>query len=160
VPHFVPHDQQIAPRRTPRGHPDRRRCPDLRPYVAELGAILARQASSATCAGTVILHCPARSFLGARVGLDRERLRAIAPGCPPPQIDAWHDALVLTAEGRDQEGRLAELSQPERFGLLTAPSSTLTQASPVHTGITGSPPGRSWTTYSGGWSAEAKVLVR
>ena len=32
-----------------------------------------------------------------------------------------------------------KLSQSERFGLLTAPSSTVIQASPVHTGITDSP---------------------
>jgi hypothetical protein len=84
----------------------------------------------------VILHCPAQRFLAARVGLDRERLRAIAPGASTAQIEAWLEALVVTAAGRDLEGRLAELSQSERFGLLTAPSSTVIQASPVHTGIT------------------------
>ena len=45
----------------------------------------------------------------------------------------------MTAEGRNLEGPLAKLSQSERFGLLTAPSSTVIQASPVHTGITDSP---------------------
>jgi hypothetical protein len=87
----------------------------------------------------VILHCPARRFLAARVGLDRERLRAIAPGCSADQVEAWLAAVVVTADGRDQEGRLAELSQSERFGLLTAPSSTVIQTSPVHTGITAAP---------------------
>jgi hypothetical protein len=87
----------------------------------------------------VVLHCPARRFLAARVGLDHERLRAIAPGCSANQVEAWLAAVVVTAEGRDQEGRLAELSQSERFGLLTAPSSTVIQTSPVHTGITAAP---------------------
>jgi hypothetical protein len=87
----------------------------------------------------VILHCPARRFLAARVGLDQERLRAIAPGASTAQIEAWLEALVVTAAGRDLEGPLAKLSQSERFGLLTAPSSTVIQASPVHTGLTGSP---------------------
>jgi hypothetical protein len=87
----------------------------------------------------VILHCPARRFLGARVGLDEGRLRAIAPESSAAQIGAWLDALVVTAEGRDLDGPLAELSQSERFGLLTAPSSTVIQASPVHTGLTRSP---------------------
>jgi hypothetical protein len=87
----------------------------------------------------VILHCPARRFLAARVGLDRERLRAIAPACSAEQVEAWLDAVVVTAEGRDQEGRMKELSQSERFGLLTAPSSTVIQTSPVHTGITDAP---------------------
>ena len=87
----------------------------------------------------VILHCPARRFLAARVGLDQDRLRAIAPEAGAAQIEAWLEALVVTAEGRDLEGPLADLSQSERFGLLTAPSSTVIQASPVHTGITRSP---------------------
>jgi hypothetical protein len=87
----------------------------------------------------VILHCPARRFLAARVGLDRERLRAIAPACSAEQVEAWLEAVVVTAEGRDQEGRMRELSQSERFGLLTAPSSTVIQTSPVHVGITDAP---------------------
>jgi Protein of unknown function (DUF3037) len=87
----------------------------------------------------VILHCPARRFLAARVELDEARLRAIAPDASASQIKAWLDAVVVTAEGRELDGRLAGLSQSERFGLLTAPSSTVIQASPVHTGITESP---------------------
>ncbi len=87
----------------------------------------------------VILHCPARRFLAARVELDEARLRAIAPGASASQIKAWLDAVVVTAEGRNLDGPLAGLSQSERFGLLTAPSSTVIQASPVHTGLTDSP---------------------
>jgi hypothetical protein len=87
----------------------------------------------------VILHCPARRFLAARVKLDEGRLRAIAPSAAPAQIAAWLDALVLTAEGSERGGSAAGMSQSERFGLLTAPSSTVIQASPVHTGLTTSP---------------------
>ncbi len=87
----------------------------------------------------VILHSPARRFLAARVDLDESRLRAIAPTASPSRIKTWLDAVVVTAEGRDLEGPLAKLSQSERFGLLTAPSSTVIQASPVHTGLTDSP---------------------
>ncbi len=87
----------------------------------------------------VILHSPARRFLAAKVDLDEPRLAAIAPTASPSQIRSWLDALVVTAEGRNLTGPLANLSQSERFGLLTAPSSTVIQASPVHTGITDSP---------------------
>jgi hypothetical protein len=87
----------------------------------------------------VILHSPARRFLAARVDLDESRLHAIAPTASPSQIKTWLDALVVTAEGRNLTGPLANLSQSERFGLLTAPSSTVIQASPVHTGLTDSP---------------------
>ncbi|MCW2981402.1 MAG: hypothetical protein JWO14_3129 [Solirubrobacterales bacterium] len=87
----------------------------------------------------VILHSPARRFLAARVDLDEARLRAIAPNSSPSQIKAWLDAVVVTAEGRNLDAPLANLTQSERFGLLTAPSSTVIQASPVHTGLTESP---------------------
>jgi Protein of unknown function (DUF3037) len=87
----------------------------------------------------VILHAPARRFLAARVDLDEARLRAIAPHSSPTQIKTWLDAVVATAEARNLTGPLANLSQSERFGLLTAPSSTVIQASPVHTGLTDSP---------------------
>ena len=87
----------------------------------------------------VILHSPTRRFLAARVHLDESRLHAIAPTASPTQIKSWLDALVVTAEGRNLTGPLANLSQSERFGLLTAPSSTVIQSSPVHTGLTDSP---------------------
>jgi hypothetical protein len=87
----------------------------------------------------VILHSPARRFLAARVDLDEVRLRAIAPDSSASQIKIWLDAVVVTAEGRNLDGPLANLSRSERFGLLTAPSSTVIQASPVHTGLTDSP---------------------
>ena len=85
----------------------------------------------------VILFSPTRRFLGARVGLDETRLRAIAPTCRPEQIQGWLDSVVQTARGENPAR--AGLSQSERFGLLTAPSSTVIQASPVHTGLTDSP---------------------
>ena len=85
----------------------------------------------------VILFCPTQRFLEARVGLDEERLRAIAPAADADQIRGWLDSVVQTARGENPAR--AGLSQAERFGLLTAPSSTVIQASPVHTGLTVSP---------------------
>lgn len=85
----------------------------------------------------VILFCPTRRFLAARVGLDEDRLRAIAPGASADQIRGWLDSVVQTTRGENPAR--AGLSQSERFGLLTAPSSTVIQASPVHTGLTDSP---------------------
>ncbi|HEY0277691.1 MAG TPA: DUF3037 domain-containing protein [Solirubrobacterales bacterium] len=87
----------------------------------------------------VILHCPSRRFLAARVHLDEPRLLALAPSASPSQINSWLEAVVTTAEGRNLTAPLANLTQSERFGLLTAPSSTVIQASPVHTGLTDSP---------------------
>jgi hypothetical protein len=42
---------------------------------------------------------------------------------------------VRIAEGREDGGPIAKLSQRERFHWLTAPRSTIVQPSPVHTGV-------------------------
>lgn len=49
------------------------------------------------------------------------------------------EALGRVAEGRAEAGPIAELSQSERFGWLAAPSSTIVQASEVHTGLCDDP---------------------
>lgn len=87
----------------------------------------------------VILHCPARDFLDARVKLDEERLRALAPGTDVSQVRAWLDSVVATARGEGPGSAVGKMSRSDRFGLLTAPSSTVIQTSPVHTGLTESP---------------------
>jgi Protein of unknown function (DUF3037) len=87
----------------------------------------------------VIVHCPARDFLDARVKLDEGRLRALAPDADVPQIRAWLDSVVATARGEGPGSAVAKMSRSDRFGLLTAPSSTVIQTSPVHTGLTRSP---------------------
>ena len=43
--------------------------------------------------------------------------------------------LEAVAAGDDAGGPLARLPQSERFGWLTAPSSTVVQPSPVHAGL-------------------------
>ena len=43
--------------------------------------------------------------------------------------------LAAVAAGDDAGGPLARLPPSERFGWLTAPSSTVVQPSPVHTGL-------------------------
>ena len=48
-------------------------------------------------------------------------------------------ALDLVASGAAEGGALAELPASDRFGWLTAPSSTVIQPSDVHTGLTADP---------------------
>jgi hypothetical protein len=87
----------------------------------------------------VVLFCRQRGFLGARVALDRERLRALAPGLDLAEVAAHLQGLVRVAEGNPAAGAIATLPASERFGWLAAPSSTVIQASPVHTGLSDDP---------------------
>jgi hypothetical protein len=87
----------------------------------------------------VALLCPERRFLGIRVALDEERLRALAPSVDPAAIRAALEAIVAVAEGDSSAGPLASLSPSERFGWLAAPSSTVIQPSAIHTGLCDDP---------------------
>jgi Protein of unknown function (DUF3037) len=83
----------------------------------------------------VVLFCRQRGFLGIRVGLDADRLRALAPDVPVHEVDSHLQGLVRVAEGDEGAGPIAALGQSERFGWLVAPSSTVVQPSEVHTGL-------------------------
>lgn len=83
----------------------------------------------------VVLFCRQRSFLGARVALEPDRLARLAPGLALPELEAHLLALVRVAEGVADAGPIAALPQSDRFGWLAAPSSTVVQASEVHTGL-------------------------
>jgi hypothetical protein len=87
----------------------------------------------------VVLFCRRRGFLAARVALDERALAALAPGCEPAAVRPHLDALVRIAAGEPSGGPIAALEPSERFHWLTAPSSTVVQTSPVHTGLTADP---------------------
>jgi Protein of unknown function (DUF3037) len=83
----------------------------------------------------VVLLCRPRRFLGAKVGLDRERLRALAPDVVPETIETHLAAIERIARGDVDAGPIAALGQGERFHWLVAPASTVIQPSEVHTGL-------------------------
>jgi hypothetical protein len=83
----------------------------------------------------VVLFCRQRGFLGARVELDAARLAVLAPSVSAADVEAHLAALVRVAEGDAGAGPIAALDQSERFGWLSAPSSTIVQPSEVHTGL-------------------------
>jgi hypothetical protein len=87
----------------------------------------------------VALFAREHRFLAARIALDEARLRAIAPGTDPATVRAHLDALARIAAGDPAAGPMAALEPSERFHWLVAPSSTIIQASPVHTGLTDDP---------------------
>ena len=89
-------------------------------------------------AGVVLLSRP-RRFLGARVGLDEARLRALAPDADPATILPHLGAIERIAAGDPVAGPIARLTMGERFHWLVAPSSTVIQPSEVHTGVCDDP---------------------
>jgi hypothetical protein len=83
----------------------------------------------------VVVYSPERKFLGARVQVDADRVRALAPDVDIAALERHLRALVAIADGSSEGGPLAQLPPSERFGALSAPSSTAVQPSEVHTGV-------------------------
>ena len=89
--------------------------------------------------GGVVLFCRALGFLAACVELDEARLRALAPDADLTAVRGHLDALARVAAGDPGAGPIAALPASERFHWLVAPSSTIIQCSPVHTGLSADP---------------------
>ncbi|HVF90023.1 MAG TPA: DUF3037 domain-containing protein [Blastocatellia bacterium] len=87
----------------------------------------------------VIVSCPARQFLKARVELDFRRLSAFAPALDPEQVERHLEAILITCAGGPGAGPIGRLSQRARFHWLVAPRSTIIQTSPVHLGLCADP---------------------
>ncbi|HEX6027088.1 MAG TPA: DUF3037 domain-containing protein [Solirubrobacter sp.] len=87
----------------------------------------------------VVLFCRPLRFLGARTQLDERLLALLAPDCDPAQIRPLLHTAELIAAGDPSGGPIAKLPMSERFHWLVAPSSTIVQPGPVHTGLTDDP---------------------
>jgi hypothetical protein len=87
----------------------------------------------------VVLFCRRRGFLAARVALSRERLTAIDPAADADEVERHLDVYSRVAAGDRTGGAVAAMPDSERFHWLVAPSSTIIQPSPVHTGLTDDP---------------------
>lgn len=87
----------------------------------------------------VVLHCPEKNFLGARVHLEPERLAALDPSLDHARVLAHLETARLVCTGGREAGPIGLLPRSQRFGWLVAPRSTVVQPSPVHTGFTDDP---------------------
>jgi hypothetical protein len=87
----------------------------------------------------VVLYCPRLRFLGARVAIDEERVRELAPDVDLAALSSALHHRVSVAAGAAAARPVAELAPGERFGLLVAPTSTIVQPGPVHTGLCDDP---------------------
>lgn len=83
----------------------------------------------------VIVSCPTRQFLEARIALDGARLRALDPHVDLEEVAAALAVIPWIAAGDRRGGPVAQLPRGERFHWLVAPRSAMIQVSAVHTGI-------------------------
>ena len=82
----------------------------------------------------VIVSCPERDFLLARIEVDERRLLALDPTLDLESVRTHLAAIPRICAGGEQAGPIGRLSQRERFHWLVAPRSTIIQTSPTHTG--------------------------
>jgi hypothetical protein len=87
----------------------------------------------------VVVFSRRHRFLAARTHLDEARVRAAFPSVDAAALRRHLAGLEHVAAGDPRAGALADLDQSDRFGWLAAASSTIVQASPVHTGLCDDP---------------------
>jgi hypothetical protein len=83
----------------------------------------------------VILSCPAQKFLASRIYLNEQKLKCFAPDFEPETAQHYLEIIPKICAGAPEAGAIGKLTERERFYWLTAPRSTIIQASPVHTGL-------------------------
>jgi molybdopterin-guanine dinucleotide biosynthesis protein len=83
----------------------------------------------------VILFSSTAGFLDARVGIDRDRLKALAPSIDLALVESYLEAIPKICAGGGEAGSIGALPQRARFHWLVAPRSTIIQTSPVHSGV-------------------------
>jgi hypothetical protein len=82
----------------------------------------------------VIVSCPERDVLLARIEVDERRLMSLDPTLDLKSVQTHLAAIPTICAGGEQAGPIGRLSQRERFYWLVAPRSTIIQTSPTHTG--------------------------
>jgi Protein of unknown function (DUF3037) len=83
----------------------------------------------------VLVFCLEKRYLGARIRLDRDRLKALWPDVDADLVSRHLEAVERICTGDPTAGPIALLPLRERFHWLVSPRSTIIQPSPVHTGL-------------------------
>jgi hypothetical protein len=83
----------------------------------------------------VIVFCLEKKYLGARVHVEEDRLRALWPEIDVDLVRNHLDAFRRICDGDETAGPVAKLTIRERFHWLVSPRSTIIQVSPVHSGL-------------------------
>lgn len=87
----------------------------------------------------VLLYCRPLDYLGSRIHLDLDRLRALDPAADAAAVDRALRAAADICAASPDAGPAAREDLGRRFRWLTAPRSTVVQPGPVHTGLTADP---------------------
>jgi hypothetical protein len=87
----------------------------------------------------VVLFCRQADFLGVRAHLDEQLLARFAPDSDHQLVRDRLALLERIAAGAADAGPIAKLSTSERYHWLVAPSSTILQPAPAHTGLATDP---------------------
>lgn len=87
----------------------------------------------------VIVFCPTRQYLKARVHIDEPRLKALWPDLDFPLLRQHLESFPAICAADPNAGPIAAKPLRERFHWVAAPRSTMIQISPVHTGLCESP---------------------
>lgn len=92
----------------------------------------------------VVVIARAERYLAAKVELDDARLSALAPWLSREEreeIAATLELIPRICAGDPDAGPIARLTLNERWHWIVAPSSSMIQAGPVHTGMCATPAG-------------------
>ena len=113
--------------------------PERRPFQYTILRLVPRIERGECVNVGVVLFCRQQAFLGARIHLDEDRIHALAPELELDEVRPHLEAIGAVLAGDPAAGELARLSPSDRFGWIAARSSTVIQASEVHTGMTDDP---------------------
>ena len=109
--------------------------PELCPFDYAVIRVVPRVEREEFINAGVILSCPAKNYLKARVELDARRLSALDPSADADEVRERLATFPAICEGGEAAGPIGLLPQRARFHWLVAPRSTIIQTSPVHTGL-------------------------
>jgi len=112
---------------------------DRAPYEWCLLRVVPRVERGEQVNAGVIVYCQSRQVLEAAIELDAPRVLALAPDLDVAAVRRHLEAAAAVCAGTHPA--TAGLSAGQRFRWLTAPRSTVVQASPVHTGLSDDPAG-------------------
>ena len=110
---------------------------DRAPYEWCLLRVVPRVERGEQVNAGVIVYCQSRQVLEAAIELDAARVLALAPDLDLAVVRRHLEAAAAVCAGTPPA--TAGLSAGQRFRWLTAPRSTVVQASPVHTGLSDDP---------------------
>ena len=86
----------------------------------------------------VLVYCQQADFLRCAVTIEPGRLQALDPAVDLEAVRTAADAIVAGCADAGGSARRND-GLATRFGMLTAPRSTVVQPSPIHAGITRDP---------------------